>query len=205
MEVPSYPRWPSKTPRNNRLSLGCPVLRSRIRRSCWRWSFRRRESIPADCTCSLRTLCLLKFSVAALLCTFSSDCWLGWKVCYSHTHKQVHGACNDVLRFVPLVCTHSESYAVHVQRCCVRRTIVDPRSCNCLCSDCTQWTLSCVTRVPFHSKHTATQHLRLHCSWLHTFFFAQLWSRPVTCVTSLCFTPAQRSSPIVDVFSSDEA
>ena len=92
MEVPSYPRsqMTNETPRKDHLSLGRPVLRSLIRRSCWHWSFRRRESIAAYCTRSLHTLCLLKFSVAALLCR--SDCWLGWRVCYSHTHKQVHGA-----------------------------------------------------------------------------------------------------------------
>ena len=203
MEALSYPRCPSETPRKNRLSLGCPVLRSRIEicRSCWRWSFRRRESIAPYCTCSLRrsTLCLLKFSVAALLCR--SVCWLGWKVWYSHTRKQLHGTCI-------VVCTCG--LHPHIRGACntdaaFDRPMVDPRSCNSLCSDCTLWTLSCVTRVPFQSKHTATQHLRLHCSWLHTFVFAQLCSRPVTCVTSLCFTPAQRSSPIVDVFSSDTA
>ena len=139
MEVPSYPRsqmTKQNSSKKKRLSLGCPVLRSRIEicRSCWRWSFRRRESIAAYCTCSLRTLCLLKFSVAALLCR--SDCWLGWKVCYWHTRKQVHGA-------YIAICTFGLHPHVDLRYACdtdaaFDRPIVDPRSCNSLCSDCTQ-------------------------------------------------------------------
>ena len=78
--------------------------------------------------CSLRTLCLLKFSVAALLCR--SDCWLGWKVCSSHTRKQVHGACIAV-------CTCTFGLHPHIRCACntdaaLDRPIVDPRSCNSL-------------------------------------------------------------------------
>ena len=175
MEVPSNPR--SQMTKQNSLKrplvswLPSPEFsHPQVLLACWRCSFWRRESIAAYCTCSLRTLCLLKFPVAALLCR--SDCWLGWTVCYSHTRKQVHGACIALCTF---------GLHPHIRCACntdaaFDRPIVDPCSCNSLCSDCTQWTLSCVTRVPFHSKHTATKHLRLHCSWLHTFFFAQLWS-----------------------------
>ena len=116
MEVPSYPRSKMTTQNSSKRPLvswlpSPQFSHPQVVLACWRWSFRRRESIAAYCTCSLRTLCLLKFSVAALLCR--RDCWRGWKVCNSHTHKQVHRACIAVCTcgLYPHICcdTHTDA------------------------------------------------------------------------------------------------
>ena len=105
------------------------ISHPQVMQNCWCWSCRRRVSMAAYCTCSLRTLCLLKFSVATLLCR--SYCWLGWKVCNSHTLKQVHRVCIAV-------CTCGLYPRIHCDTdAAFDRLIVNLHSCNGLCSDCT--------------------------------------------------------------------
>ena len=170
------------------------ISHPQVVQNCWRWSFRRRESIAAYCTCSLRrsTLCLLKFSVATLLCR--SDCWLGWKVCYWHTRKQVYRACIAV-------CTCG--LYPHIRCACDTDAAFDHATDRrpALVKRLVQWlyTVSavlCYACLPFHSKHTATQHLHLQLA-TRILFCTAMEKASHKCITSSCFTPAQRSSPIV--------
>ena len=115
MEVPSYPRSQMTKQNSSKRPLvswlpSPEFSHPQVVLACWRWSFGRRESIAAlYCTCILRTLCLLKFSVAALLCR--SGCWL-YLAGKCATSTLANKNTEHVLRFVPLVWTHA--YAVHV-------------------------------------------------------------------------------------------